>query len=254
MAAEKIVKINTDYEADMLRERVNTLESVITYSVAETVQVLKNENQQLKDEAIALKSANYEKDKLITEQKNMIAYIQTDVEKIAEIKASKIIKDIRADYERQLTNAKSNGSRPVSAENKALKESLLTQQEMYNSLLADNAKTHKNQEILLDINKSQSVILDKLYSKLEDIYSLVDKLVNGDTTLEEVNKQVEISKKSLQENRILDECIRIHSYLETGYSRTEVANIMYPELTRRLQKVKERIDSKTYQDMYVNLK
>ena len=35
MGAEKIVKINSEHEADMLRERVNTLESVITYSVAE---------------------------------------------------------------------------------------------------------------------------------------------------------------------------------------------------------------------------
>ena len=58
MTAEKIVKINSEHEADMLREKLNVYESVINYSVAEQMLSLKNKVRDLEDEAIALRAAD----------------------------------------------------------------------------------------------------------------------------------------------------------------------------------------------------
>ena len=42
MTAEKIVKINSDYELSALNEKLNVYESIIDYAVAEQMLSLKN--------------------------------------------------------------------------------------------------------------------------------------------------------------------------------------------------------------------
>ena len=80
MTAEKIVKINSEHEVEYLKERINLLESVIDYSLAETVQELKSRVKNLENEAIALRAADSEKDKMITEKNNQIAEIKKKVD------------------------------------------------------------------------------------------------------------------------------------------------------------------------------
>ena len=70
MTAEKIVKINSDYELSALNEKLNVYESIIDYAVAEQMLNLKNKVRDLEDEAIALRAADSEKDKMITEKNN----------------------------------------------------------------------------------------------------------------------------------------------------------------------------------------
>ena len=76
MTAEKIVKINSDYELSALNEKLNVYESIIDYAVAEQMLSLKNKVRDLEDEAIALRAADSEKDKMITEKNNQIAEIK----------------------------------------------------------------------------------------------------------------------------------------------------------------------------------
>ena len=52
MVAQKVVVLNTEHEIEMLKSKVNILESVIEYSVAETVQGLKKQVKDLETEAI----------------------------------------------------------------------------------------------------------------------------------------------------------------------------------------------------------
>ena len=76
MTAEKIVKINSDYELSALNEKLNVYESVIDYAVAEQMLSLKNKVKDLEDEAIALRAADAEKDKMIEEKDNQLTYIR----------------------------------------------------------------------------------------------------------------------------------------------------------------------------------
>ena len=67
MGAEKIVKINSEYELSALNEKLNVYESIIDYAVAEQMISLKNKVRDLENEAIALRAADTEKDKMIAE-------------------------------------------------------------------------------------------------------------------------------------------------------------------------------------------
>ena len=60
MTAEKIVKINSEHELDILKEKLSVYESVIDYSVAEQIISLKDRVRCLEDEAIALRAADSE--------------------------------------------------------------------------------------------------------------------------------------------------------------------------------------------------
>ena len=64
MTAEKVVKINSDYELKALNERLSVYESIIDYAVAEQMLSLKNKVKDLEDEAIALRATDAEKDKM----------------------------------------------------------------------------------------------------------------------------------------------------------------------------------------------
>ena len=64
MRAEKIVKIGIENENNMLREQLSLLESVIDYSTAQTIDNLRLKNKQLETEAIQLRTADTEKNKL----------------------------------------------------------------------------------------------------------------------------------------------------------------------------------------------
>ena len=141
-----------------------------------------------------------------------------------------------ADYERQLVNAKSNGSRKVKAENETLKEANKTQQEMYNSLLEQFNKSHENELAIMNMCK--------------EILETVKQLVVNGSTAEEVVKTIDNNVETLQKYTIKEECETIHNMLENKYTKKEIANILYPDLKRREQKVQDRINSKLYKDMY----
>lgn len=236
MGAEKIVKINSEHEVEYLKERINLLESIIDYSLAETLQELKSRVKDLENEAITLRATDSEKDKLIAEQKNMITYLQTDVDKLADVKASKIVKDIKADYERQLVNAKSNGSRPVRAENKTLKESLITQQEMYTSLLSEFNQSHENEKAILSI--------------CNEILSNIKQLISNGATPDELVEKIDSGIKSLEKKvtktkaELIAEDKKIIQMIDDGMSDSDIADIIYSHLddpkVRRVQLSKRK--------------
>ena len=80
MTAEKIVKINSDHELSVLNEKLNVYESVIDYAVAEQMLSLKDKVRDVEDEAIALRAADTEKDKLIAEKDKRIDTMKTSYE------------------------------------------------------------------------------------------------------------------------------------------------------------------------------
>lgn len=236
MGAEKVIKINPELEVERLKEKLSLMEEVIDYSVAETVQGLKKQVKDLETEAIKLRAVVDGKDKLIEEKDKRIKLLDSNIEQRAELRAQSKIQELTDDYERQLVNAKSNGSRKVKAENETLKEANKTQQEMYNSLLEQFNKSHENELAIMDMCK--------------EILETVKQLVVNGSTAEEIVKTIDNNVESLQKFSVEEECDIIKNMLDNNYTKKEIASYLYPGLARREQKVQDRINSKTYQKKF----
>jgi DNA-binding CsgD family transcriptional regulator len=255
MVAANLTKIGQEYEIESLRKENQMLRSVVEYSMAEQVQSLKTEKQQLKDEVIALRAADSEKDKLIAEKERLISHLSGDIDKLADVKASKLIQEVKADYERQLVNAKSNGSKPVRAENKALKEANQTQKEMYESLLAEFNKSHENEETLKETMESiKDICIETL--------GIVKQLASSGATPDELAKKIDSGIKSIKKKatktriELIAEDKEIIKMLLSGKSESEVADIYYSHLAdpqvRRVQLSKRKTTDR-YKEAYDEL-
>ena len=236
MGAERLVVLNKDRELEILKEKMGLIESILDYSTAETMQKLKEKVKDLETEAIQLRAVVDGKDKLIEEKDKRIKLLDSNIEQRAELKAQSKIQELTDDYERQLANAKSNGSRKVRAENETLKEANKTQQEMYNSLLEQFNKSHENETTII--------------SMCSEILTVVKNLIVSGETTDKVIEQIDKGVESLQQYSIEEECEIIHNFVENKYSNKEIAAYLWPGLKRGPQKVSERINSKYYIDKY----
>ena len=155
MGAEKVIKINSEHEADMLRERVNTLESVITYSVAETVQGLKNKVKDLENEAIALRAADAEKDKMIAEKDKRIDTMKKSYESQLNNKLEWQRRQFEAEKAQSLSDQRKNirtkEVKPEKEKVEQAKQEVDRIQNMYESLLSEFNQSHENEKAILNI-------------------------------------------------------------------------------------------------------
>lgn len=181
MTAEKIVKMNSEYEADMLREKLNVYESVIDYSVAEQMLSLKNKVRDLEDEAIALRAADNEKDKLIAEKDKRINTMKTSYEKQLDSKLEWQRKQFELEKKQSLSDQRKNiRQREIKPKEEIVeksKEEVNRVQTMYKSLLNEfnqvNDKLDTHTTLLyniLDILNSSSDI-DKAKGEINEIIS-----------------------------------------------------------------------------------
>ena len=139
MTAEKIVKINNDYELSALNEKLNVYESIIDYAVAEQMLNLKNKVRDLEDEAIALRAADSEKDKMITEKNNQIAEIKKNFNNQLESKMQWQRRQFEAEKKQSLIdqrkNIRSKEVKPEKEKVEAANNERDRIQQMYDSLL-----------------------------------------------------------------------------------------------------------------------
>lgn len=179
MGAAKITQINTDYEADMLREKVNILEEVLKFSVAETVQALKKQVKELENEAVALRAADAEKDKMITEKNNQIVEIKKNFTTRLESKLQWERKQFEAELEEKLktkeNNMNYNNVRPLKEKVEQANNERDRIQTMYNSLLDEfsqvknTLETHTNllYQIIDIVSNSSSI--DDAKDEIEEV-------------------------------------------------------------------------------------
>ena len=240
MTAEKIVKINSDYELSALNEKLNIYESVINYAVAEQMLSLKNKVKDLEDEAIALRAADTEKEKLIAEKDKRIAEIKKNFTTQLESKLQWERKQFEAELEEKLKHKENNMNythiKPLEKQVEQANNERDRVQTMYKSLLDEFNQSHNNETAILNM--------------CSEILTTVKQLVNNGATPEEVIEKIDSSVESLKSLSIKEECDIIHSWLMGGHSKKEIAAYLYPDLARREQKVQERINSKTYKDMF----
>ena len=240
MTAEKIVKINSDYELSALNEKLNVYESVIDYAVAEQMLSLKNKVKDLEDEAIALRAADKEKDKLIAEKDKRIAEIKKNFTTQLESKLQWERKQFEAELEEKLKHKENNMNythvKPLEKQVEQANNERDRIQQMYNSLLNEFNQSHNNETAILNM--------------CSEILTTVKQLVNNGATQDEIIDKIDSSVESLKSLSIKEECDIIHSWLIGGHSKKEIASYLYPGLARREQKVQERINSKQYQEMF----
>ena len=240
MGAAKITQINTELEVERLREKLSLMEEILDYSVAETVQGLKKQVKELETEAIKLRAADEEKDRLIAEKESRISDIKKNFTTMLESKLQWERKQFKGELEEKLKNKENNMNynhvRPLEKQIKQSQQEVDRIQNMYNSLLKEFNQSHENETAILNM--------------CSEILTTVKQLVSNGATPEEVIEKIDSSVESLKSLSIKEECDIIHSWLMGGHSKKEIAAYLYPDLARREQKVQERINSKTYKDMF----
>lgn len=243
MGAEKITKINSDYEIEILRERLSLLESVIDYSTAETINKLKEKNKELETEAITLRATDSEKDKLLAEKDKLITEIRNSINNKLKFREEQLRREYEERHKQSLIDMRKNiRQKEVKPKEEIIeqsKEEVDRIQQMYESLLKEFNKSHENEAAILNL--------------CSDILTNVKQLVNNGATHDEIVNKIDSSVESLKNLSIKEECETIHNFLMGGYTKKEIASYLYPDLARREQKVQERINSKTYKDMFGQL-
>lgn len=177
MGAEKIVKINSEHEVEYLKERINLLESVIDYSLAETVQGLKNNVKNLENEAIALRAADAEKDKMITEKNNQIAEIKKNFNNQLESKLQWQRRQFEAEKTQSLSdqrkNIRSKEVKPEKEKVEQAKQEVDRIQKMYESLLDEFSQVKNTLETHTSL-----------------LYQIID-IVSNSSSIEEAKDEIE---------------------------------------------------------------
>ena len=225
MGAAKITQINTDYEADMLREKINILESVIQFSVAEEMQVLKTKVKSLEAEAVALRAADAEKDKMITEKNNQIAEIKKNFNTRLDNELEWQRKQFELEKKKSLSDQRKNiRSKEVKPEKEKVEQANNERdrvQKMYDSLLSEFNKSHENETAILNM-------CNKLSNTTEEILSITKQLLLNGATVDEVVEQIDKGINSIQSLTIEEECVQIHNLLDKGHKKKEIAELLYP--------------------------
>lgn len=248
MGAEKIVKINSEHEADMLRERVNTLETVITYSVAEQIKRDKEEIERLKQERDTLKGqiSNFEKWRadLISETKRQIEE-KEKTSKMLVNQATTRRNNVETDYN-QLFNRSEEEKRKLNAEINKLNNNIVELEKKiieYDALLKSR---EEEIERLTSIENKIDTIYEILNINFEDIKTMLKNNDSKEVIIKAIDEIEETVKnkagKSKEELEAEDrEIIRM---LNNGKTESEVADIIYSHLddpkVRRVQLSKRK--------------
>ena len=240
MTAEKIVKINSDYELSALNEKLNVYESIIDYAVAEQMLSLKNKVRDLEDEAIALRAADSEKDKMITEKNNQIAEIKKNFDTQLANKLEWQRKQFEAEKAQSLSdqrkNIRSKEVKPEKEKVEAANNERDRIQNMYESLLSEFNQSHENEKAILNI--------------CSDILSNIKQLISNGATSDELVEKIDSGIKSLEKKanknkaELIAEDKKIIQMINDGMSDSDIADIIYSHLNdpkvRRVQLSKRK--------------
>ena len=225
MGAEKIVKINNDYEVESLKNKVEVYESVIGYSVAEQMINLQDKVRELEDEAIALRTADSTKDKLIAEKDKRIDTMQKSYETQLANKLKLQEKQFEAEKAQSLMNQRKNirakEVKPEKEKVEAANKERDRIQQMYESLLSEFKQVNEKLDTqtgllytILDIVSSSNDIDEAK----EEINELKTNLGIQDTTSRKPSKKDKIAFTEL-----------VNSLSINGMTNKEIASKLYSE-------------------------
>ena len=236
MTAEKIVKINSDYELSALNEKLNVYESVIDYAVAEQMLSLKNKVKDLEDEAIALRAADTEKDKLIAEKDKRIDTMKISYENQLNSKLTWQRKQFELEKKQSLSdqrkNIRSKEVKPEKEKVEAANNERDRIQQMYDSLLNEFNQVNEKLDTQTELLDTQTgllyTILDILNSSnnIDEAKEEIDELITETKTVLGV-QYTDTKKPSKQDKK--DFTALVNNLSELGKTNKEIAKQLYEE-------------------------
>lgn len=229
MTAEKIVNINPEHELNVLKEKINVYESAIEYSVAEQIISLKAKVRDLEDEAIALRTADSEKDKLIAEKDKRIDTMKTSYENQLANKLEWQRKQFELEKKQSLIDQRKN----IRQKEVKPKEEIVEQakqevdriQQMYESLLSEFNQVNKKLDTQTELLYT---ILDILNSSnnIDEAKEEIDELITETKTA--LGIQYTDSRKPSKQDKIAFTKL-VNSLSANGMTNKEIASKLYSE-------------------------
>lgn len=229
MTADKIVKINSEHELNELKEKLNVYESVIDYSVAEQIISLKNKVRDLEDEAIALRAADSEKDKMITEKNNQIAEIKKNFDTQLDNKLEWQRKQFELEKKQSLMDQRKNirqkEVKPKEEIVEQAKQEVDRVQQMYESLLSEFNQVNEKLDTQTGLLYT---ILDILNSSnnIDEAKEEIDELITETKTA--LGIQYTDSRKPSKQDKIAFTKL-VNSLSANGMTNKEIASRLYSE-------------------------
>lgn len=229
MTAEKVIKINSDYEFKALNERLSVYESIIDYAVAEQMLSLKNKVKDLEDEAIALRAADAEKDKMITEKNNQIAEIKKNFDTQLKGRLEWQRKQFEAEKNQSLSDQRKNiRSREVKPEKEKVEQANNERdrvQQMYESLLGEFNQVNEKLDTQTGLLYTILDILNNSNS-IDEAKDEIDELISNKKDALELNYN---NNRRPSKNEKITFTQLVNSLSESGMTNREIANKLYNE-------------------------
>lgn len=231
MSTEKVIKINSDLEVERLRDKLSLLEEVIDYTVAETVQGLKDKVETLEKEAITLRATDSEKDKLLAEKEQRITELKNSFD--AQLKAKLQLQ--RSNFEAEKKQSLMDQRKNIRAREVKPKEELVQKskqevdrvKEMYNSLL----------EQFKQVN-------DKLDTHTTLLYQIID-IVSNSNNIEEAKDEID---EVITENKVALGIQYVDSRKPSKADKIAFANLV--SQLSELGKTNKEIAQQLYEDKH----
>lgn len=229
MTAEKVVKINSDYELKALNERLSVYESIIDYAIAEQMLSLKSKVKDLEDEAIALRATDAEKDKMITEKDNQLAYIRKNFDTQLNSRLEWQRKQFEAEKNQSLSDQRKNiRSREVKPEKEKVEQANNERdrvQQMYESLLGEFNKVNEKLDTQTGLLYTILDILNNSNS-IDEAKDEIDELISNKKDAIEINYD---NNRRPSKNEKIAFTQLVNRLSESGMTNREIANKLYNE-------------------------
>lgn len=229
MNTDKIIKINSEHEVEYLKNKLQVYEDSIEFSVAETILRLRDKVRGLEEEAIALRAADSEKDKLIAEKDKRIDTMQTSYETQLANKLEWQRKQFEAEKAQSLMDQRKNiRSKEVKPEKEKVEAANSERdriQQMYESLLSEFNQVNEKLDTQTGLLYT---ILDILNSSnnIDEAKEEIDELITETKTA--LGIQYTDSRKPSKQDKIAFTKL-VNSLSANGMTNKEIASRLYSE-------------------------
>lgn len=229
MNTDKIIKINSEHEVEYLKNKLQVYEDSIEFSVAETILRLRDKVRGLEEEAIALRAADSEKDKLIAEKDKRIDTMQTSYETQLANKLEWQRKQFEAEKAQSLMDQRKNiRSKEVKPEKEKVEAANSERdriQQMYESLLSEFNQVNEKLDTQTGLLYT---ILDILNSSnnIDEAKEEIDELITETKTA--LGIQYTDSRKPSKQDKIAFTKL-VNSLSANSMTNKEIASRLYSE-------------------------
>ena len=232
MRTNTIVKIQTDQSEliEQLQQENELLRGFIGQVSIDEINRLKEVEKQL----AVCQAQLTEKDKsladLKSETEKRVKLARESAERQGELQRQQSLKDKEHNMKSKVIKPLKEANKKLETENKELKVS--------------------NEDLMHRLEEMHQLIQDFRAENKSMLEQVLDILASSSST-EEASIKIKNLKPDKSSGRTIEEeCNIIHDMLQQGYEKQDIATYLWPETSRRKQKITERLKSKYYISKY----